>query len=205
MDVLSLARTPNEEQRKSKENMILDNARLIFCRKGYLNVTMKDIIEECGISRGGIYVYFSSVLEIYHAVVLRRNKSKFDAVRKSIEEDVEFFSLLDSYFATQKERLLHMENSLLRSMYEYLFSRSGEEDHEFRIAQLENIRSSLWEVFQLGVRQNAIKDENIAILVNNFMFTIEGLSVLALMGGLTEKDLDDQFSLMKSMLVQERR
>lgn len=198
-----MGRTPNEEQRKTKEGMILDSARLVFCRKGYLDVTMKDIIEECGISRGGIYLYFSSVEEIYRAVVARRNKSKFEAIRKSIEEDVEFFSLLDSYFETQKDRLLHMENSLLRSMYEYLFSRTGGKDQEFRSSQLENIRSSVLEILRLGVHQNVIQDNNIAALASNFMFVIEGLSVLALIGGLTEQDLDEQFSLMKSMLKQE--
>lgn len=200
-----MARTPNDEQRMLKEATILDSARLVFCRKGFLDVTMKDIIEECGISRGGIYLYFSSVKEIYRAVVARRNKSKFEAIQKDIEKNVEFFSLLDSYFATQKDRLLHMENSLLRSMYEYLFSRTGGENQEFRISQLENIRKSVLEMLQLGVRQKAITDKNIAVLASNFMFTIEGLSVLALMGGLTEKDLDDQFSLMKRMLWQEGR
>ena len=201
----TLARTPNEKQRRAKEAKILDSARLVFCRKGYLDVTMKDIIEECGISRGGIYLYFSSVEEIYREVVARRNKSKFEAVRKSIEENVEFLSLLDSYFATQKERLLHMENSLLRSMYEYLFSREGGDDRAFRSAQLENIRRSVLEILRLGVRQNAIRDENIPVLADHFMFVIEGLSVLALVGGLTEQNLDDQFSLMKSMLRQEGR
>ena len=196
---------PNEEQRRAKEAAILDSARLVFCRKGFLDVTMKDIIEECGISRGGIYLYFSSVKEIYRAVVARRNKSKFETIQKSIAENVEFFFLLDSYFAAQKERLLHMENSLLRSMYEYLFSRTGGEDREFRIAQLENIRSSVLEMLQLGVRQNAISGENTTQLASHVMFTIEGLSVLALMGGLTEKDLDDQFDLMKRMLRQEGR
>lgn len=195
-----MARTPNEERRKAKEDMILDKARLVFCRKGFLDVTMKDIIEECGISRGGIYLYFSSVEEIFWAAVTRRNVSKFEAVRRSVEENTAFFTLLDTYFATQKQRLLHMENSMLRAMYEYLFTHRDGADKKLRTSQLENIRTTILEILRLGERQGAIAHRNISALAENFMFVIEGLSVLALLGGLTEEHVDTQFLLMRSLV-----
>ena len=193
--------TPNDERRKAKQELILEKSRLVFCRKGFLNVTMKDIIEECGISRGGIYLYFSSVEELFQAVLARRYKSKFESIRKSVEENMDFFSLLDSYFATQKQRLLHMEDSLLRAMYEYMFTHQDTGELKFRASQLDNVRNSISEILYLGVRQGAIRDKNIPVLAENFMFVIEGLSVLALIGGLTEIQLDEQFTLMKQMLL----
>ena len=72
-----MPRTPNAKQRESKKVKILESARRVFCRKGYLDVTMQDIIDECGISRGGIYLYFTSVDEIFQEVITTRNKTKF--------------------------------------------------------------------------------------------------------------------------------
>lgn len=48
-----------------KKLVILNNARKVFSKKGFSAVTMQDIIEACGISRGGIYLYFTSVDDIF--------------------------------------------------------------------------------------------------------------------------------------------
>ncbi|MGD9560598.1 MAG: phosphopantothenoylcysteine decarboxylase, partial [Oscillospiraceae bacterium] len=53
----------------------------------------------------------------------------------------------------------------------------------------------------LGVQQKAIRYEHIPQLADNFMYTIEGLSVQALLGGLTEQHVDGQFELMKGTLL----
>ena len=44
-----------------KRELILDSAKQVFIQKGFNRVTMKDIIEKCNISRGGIYLYYSTV------------------------------------------------------------------------------------------------------------------------------------------------
>ncbi|MEN2768478.1 TetR/AcrR family transcriptional regulator [Ornithinibacillus xuwenensis] len=195
-----MARTPNVARRQNKREAILESARNVFCRKGFNNVTMKDIIEECGISRGGIYLYFKSVDDIFIEVVNQRNSHKFEDIRKSVKEGVSFPELLDSYFVTQKNRLLHMEESMLRSMYEYFFTHKSAEDRKFQQAQLEHVKSTIMEILTLGVHQGILRDENINSLAENFMFLIEGLSVLALIGSLTEDRIDAQFSLIKVML-----
>ena len=37
-----------------KKKLIVERARRVFMEKGYKEVTMKDIVEECDISRGGL-------------------------------------------------------------------------------------------------------------------------------------------------------
>ena len=46
------------EKSVQKRNYIIEKAREVFSQKGYLTVTMKDIVEACEISRGGLYLYF---------------------------------------------------------------------------------------------------------------------------------------------------
>ncbi|MGK0552918.1 TetR/AcrR family transcriptional regulator, partial [Enterococcus faecalis] len=52
-----------------KREAILENARNVFSRQGLIDVTMQDIIDECQISRGGLYLYFDSVDAIFMEVV----------------------------------------------------------------------------------------------------------------------------------------
>lgn len=196
-----MTRVTNEAMRKAKYELILENARLVFCRKGYAGVTMKDIIEECGISRGGIYLYFSSVEEIFKDVVLSRERRKFEGIRDSVHQNIDFIELLDAYFLTQKQRLLNMNESLLRAMYEYHFTHKSEADFAFREAQVDNIRKTLEEMLTLGVKQEYVVNQDLDILRDHMMFMIEGLSVYSLLGGLTESNVDDQFHQLRSMIL----
>ena len=52
-----------------KKRYILETARTVFKEKGYKNVTMKDIVDACQISRGGLYLYFPNTREIFLEVL----------------------------------------------------------------------------------------------------------------------------------------
>ena len=87
---LNIPQPINEKQREAKNNMILESARHVFCRKVFLNVTMKDIISEYKIRRGGIYLYFSSTDEIFQEVVTNRNRAKFLIIRTAADKNEPF-------------------------------------------------------------------------------------------------------------------
>lgn len=53
---------------KSKEN-IIKNAFILFLKKGFKQVTIKDIIEKTGLSKGAIYHHFASKEDIYKATL----------------------------------------------------------------------------------------------------------------------------------------
>ena len=43
-----------------KRKYIVEKAKSVFGKNGYRAVTMKDIVDVCEISRGGLYLYFAS-------------------------------------------------------------------------------------------------------------------------------------------------
>ena len=98
--------TTAEKKKQQKRDLILESAKVVFSKKGLIDATMKDIIEECGISRGGIYLYFRSVDEIFLAVLEQRSKRKFDDVREMIMEQVPFETILNKYFSDHRNRSL---------------------------------------------------------------------------------------------------
>ena len=201
-----MANMTNPERRKAKREAILDSARTVFCRKGLIGVTMKDIIEECGISRGGIYLYFDSVDAIFVETVKQRTNRKSDSIRQAIKDNMPFDELLNAYFVGHKDRLLnYMGNSMLRSMYEYFFTHKAEEDQKFQQEQLAHVKLTICEILQLGVRQGVLRNHAMDEIAENFMFVIEGLSVLALIGGITEEHIDRQINIMCSLLPRENR
>jgi AcrR family transcriptional regulator len=189
------------EKKRRKREAILESARKIFSQKGLIDVTMQDIIDECQISRGGIYLYFDSVDAIFIEVVNQRTNRKFDGIRSAIKENVPFDRLLEQYFQEHKERLLyHIGDSMLRAMYEYYYTHKTIEAHQFQQKQLQATRETIHEILKLGVRQAVLHDQNLANIAENYMFVIEGLSILALTGDISATKIDNQFAIMKSLL-----
>lgn len=196
-----MASISNETRKKMKREAILEGARAVFSRKGLIDVTMKDIIDECGISRGGIYLYFDSVDTIFTSVLKERNTRKFDGIRSAIKENQPFEKLLDDYFAEHKDRLLnHVGNSLLRATYEYYYTHSSEKDYAFQQAQINSSQQTIYEILKLGVEQGILENQKLEDLAETFMLLIEGLGVLAITGTITEKRIDDQIEMMQFML-----
>ena len=195
-----MARPIDEVNREIKQEQILETAREVFCKKGFINVTMTDLIEASGMSRGGFYFYYQSVGEVFRNVVDRRKSSKFAAVLQSIESNPPFEELIDHYLALQKKRLLNLETSLIRALYEYLFTNQSPRDVAFRKGQKNNILETVNSILELGVRQNILNPAKTDLLAEHFMYTIEGLNVMALFQGLDSDTVDRQFSLLKQLL-----
>ena len=57
------------EKSVQKKRYIVEKARDVFMEKGFKKVTMKDIVEACDISRGGLYLYFESTSQIFMEVL----------------------------------------------------------------------------------------------------------------------------------------
>ncbi|MFD0897151.1 TetR/AcrR family transcriptional regulator [Loigolactobacillus binensis] len=191
----------NEERKQIKRAAILEGARQVFSRKGLLAVTMKDIIDECGISRGGIYLYFDSVDAIFIAVIGQRSSRKFDGIRADIRANYPFDDLLAKYFAEHKDRLLnHVGSSLLRATYEYYYTHNTAADHAFQQAQINASQQTIYAILELGVTQNVLRAQRLTELAETFMLIIEGLSVLAITGAITAQRIDDQIEMMQAML-----
>lgn len=190
-----------KDKKQQKREAIIESAKVVFSQKGLIDATMKDIIEECGISRGGIYLYFNSVDEIFLAVLEQRARRKFDDVRKMIANQVPFETILDQYFADHRDRLLHsISDSMLRAMYEYYYTHKTAASSSLQEAQLTETKRTIHEIFQVGVAQQVLKDEDLDVIAENYMFVIEGLGILALTGHINETMINNQFTMMRRLL-----
>lgn len=190
----------SEEKRK----LILAKAELVFIRKGFRSVTMKDIIEECRISRGGIYLYYSSVAEIFMEVVLRHNQINLMAAQRSAKGKQCFETMLNHYLLMQKDRLLHMENSLLPAMLEFFMANKDDAGKAFCAGTFDILGNAIQEVMNRGAEEGYIDRADIRVQADQLLYLIKGLETLAITGDITEALLDIQFEFYKQNLLRKR-
>ena len=109
------------EKSVQKKRYILETARKVFVDKGFKRVTMKDIVEACDISRGGLYLYFDSTSQIFLEVIKMESEEADDVFSGKITEDATAADILILFLQEQKKELLRKKDTLLQATYEFYF------------------------------------------------------------------------------------
>jgi AcrR family transcriptional regulator len=73
---------------KQRETEIIEAAIALFQRDGYKNVTMSDIAAETNISKGAVYLYFSSKEVLMTAIQAHLLESLKQYYVKLLEKDI---------------------------------------------------------------------------------------------------------------------
>lgn len=187
-----------------KKNYILETARKVFQEKGYKQVTMKDIVDACEISRGGLYLYFSSTAEIFEALLKQEQESEpEDAFGEGIPQEATAADVLALFLKEQKRELLSKKNSLTVAIYEYYFENKLPAKQNYLKKQFDIALFVLEKLILEGVSTGEFYCEDPHGAASNMMYVLEGLRVAARTRGITEAAVDKEILYMMSGLITE--
>lgn len=184
-----------------KRQFIVETARTVFMESGFKNVTMKDIVEACNISRGGLYIYFASTKEIFEAVLLLEQQEADDVFADNIAENFTAADILALFLKEQKKEILNKKNTLIVAIYEFFF--------KYKVPKKENILRKQFdmavkviEVLILeGISNGEFHCDDTKGMARNIMFIIEGLKISARTMGITESMVDKEFMFVLEQLI----
>lgn len=180
------------EKSQQKKKYIIEKARQVFIDKGYRSVTMKDIIEACNISRGGLYLYFPSTQEIFLEVLKQEMEVADDVFSTQVGEDSTAADILELFFAAQKAELLNTKDNLAMATYEYYYAHKPDGKDNFLREQFEAAVEALTQLIEMGVEDGELYCEEPQIAAEQIMYTIEGLKIGLLTMKVTEEEIDKQ-------------
>ena len=191
------------DKSNQKRKLILETSRKIFMEKGYKRVTMKDIVEACGISRGGLYLYFGSTGEIFTEVLQLESQETDDVFSGAITEDATASDILALLLKEQKKEILRKKNSLTVAVYEYFFeNRPAKRDNLLR-TRFDEAAAVMEKLITDGVESGEFYCEDPRGCARNIMYVLEGLKVAAQTMGITEKAVDSELLYIMQGLVTE--
>lgn len=187
-----------------KKKLIIETARKVFMEKGFKKVTMKDIVEACDISRGGLYLYFESTSQIFLEVLKLEAEETDDVFSNSITEDATATDILILFLKEQKKELLRMENTLTQAIYEFYFeAKLPKKDNVIR-KQFDSAVKIIEMLIETGVENGEFYCEDSQGTARNIVFVIEGLKILAQTIGITAEDVDREIKfILNSLGVEE--
>ena len=192
------------EKSEQKREFILKQAKEVFARKGFRTVTMKDIVEACEISRGGLYLYFGSTEEIFKAILLSELEQGGEDVTGHLTKDSTMADILMLFLKEQKKMILRKKQDITIATYEYLFAHKPEKKTDNVVHnQFEKGVMVLTKILEEGVRQGEFYCENAKVEATNIMYVLEGMKLCAKTFGLSENKVDQELLYLVSGLVME--
>ena len=194
------------EKTAQKKQFIIEKAREVFTARGFRNVTMKDIVEACEISRGGLYLYFSSTEELLLAVLNEedeRNKKDEEYTGEQLKT-ASAAELLLLFFKEQKKEILRKKNNLTVAKYEYAFECREEGKTNSIKKDFETAALVLEKLLERGNESGEFSCVDPRGEASSIMFSIEGMKICARTMGISEKRVDREllFLLKKFMVVE---
>ena len=178
------------EKSIQKRKFILETARKVFVEKGFKKVTMKDIVEACDISRGGLYLYFESTSQIFQEVLKLESQEGDDLFSDSIKEDSTAADILMLFLREQKKELLRKNDTLTQAIYEFYFENQLPKKENRLKKQFDSAVKIIQSLIEAGVENGEFYCEDPSGCARNIMFVLEGLKICAQTIGVTPEMVD---------------
>lgn len=184
-----------------KRQLILDSAAKVFASKGYKAVTMKDIVEESDISRGGLYLYFSSVEEVFLAVLEMLERTADEEISTEAFENATGGEILLWFLKMQKKEILGKKGSLTVAKYEYAFSCADKKKTVFLKKDMDKAVLVLQNILERGTEAGEFACFDPKSEARDMMYAIEGMKLLSCTTGISEKRVDSEFLHMMERII----
>ena len=190
------------EKSAQKKQHILDSARKVFVEKGFKDVTMKDIVEACEISRGGLYLYFDNTEQILLEILQMEAEEADDLFTGHISEEDTAADILTLFLKEQKKELLQKKDNLTVAVYEYSFAHQSTDKNNMMRRQFDAGVKVLEKLIEAGIASGEFYCENPKGAASNIMYVLEGMKINAQTFGVTEKMVDEQLLyIMQGLIV----
>jgi AcrR family transcriptional regulator len=197
----------SDEHKEQRRQQILEAAKRVFIRMGYEAATLKDIVQEAGMSRGWIYLYFQTKEEIYTALMEKHDQETegiFDALLAGCSS---VWEALERMLQHEKEELTHIQSGMAPVFYEYFVT--GWRDvskREWLVQRVEKTMRKLVQFLQVGVDRGEFSPALPLELIAKVMASqFEGIMIHTLALGPKHADayrqLDVLIAHMKSLLL----
>lgn len=157
------------------QKFICQEAYKLFAKRGYKDVTMQDICEKTGLSRGGLYRHFNSTKDIFLEIINQSLNSQQDEFQSKIEANIPASHILDEVLKRYEKEMIDSKNSLSLAIYEF-FSNPEISKSVNSISKQYSISKEMWiALIEYGQKTGEFKNVEPEEIYNLIVFSYQGV------------------------------
>ena len=193
-----------KRERENRKNAILKAARKLFFEKGFRSVTVESIARKADLSKGSIYLYYSSKEEIYSQILLKDIDKFHDRVADILQDSsgasealIRLAEIYVNYFLNDRE--------LFRILMNFMIHNNGMNlpaDLNIHIIKTMNRAIDVFEqILKFGMEKGEFPpDTNLRLNRNAIWGLLNGIIALHLFTGKEAKRAETIRSTIKTSL-----
>ena len=157
---------------KTKQD-IREKAYQLFAEKGFKDVTMKDICELTGLSRGGLYRHYESTGQIFLEIVNAFSNKQKNEVFSKIEQHIPATAILEELLSKYACEMINYQNSISLAVYEFYSNPAVSKENNSVKKQYEISKSTWIELINYGIGTKEFNSVNPESIFNVIIFAYQ--------------------------------
>ena len=180
---------------------ILQCAQSLFSQKGYCAVTMQDICEASGFSRGGLYRHYASTEDIFVDIIRREQADAYNELQRAKALGVGPERIMRHFLRARMRWVCGEERSFDVAVSE--FAANSELGRKALAVRAEESIGVLTELIEWGNREEIFRCAQAEDTAKHILWLTEGMSRHSSLLPVTEEDIQQQLALIRCLLGQE--
>lgn len=181
--------------------IIKDKAYKLFAEKGFKEVTMKDICQATGMSRGGLYRHYDSTEQILNEILSSFTSMEINELNSKIESGISAVLILNEILEKYKKEMSDSENSLTLAINEYFSSREINEQDNF-IVKKYNESCEFWKtLISYGITRKEFNAVDYLSVFELIIFSYQGVRMYSRLIHLDKNTPERITQQIKNLLI----
>lgn len=155
-------------------NRILGVADDLFTSKGFSAVTMIEICQRAGLSRGGLSRYYSSTSDVLKGVIIKRGQDALYEYNEMVVSHISPSEMVFNFIIKKLERMSQKQSTIDKAVIEFVASGRG--GSEFAYENAETHVRILASIIRSGQEQGAFIDVDSNDLARSILWEIQGMT-----------------------------
>ena len=152
-------------------DFILKKSYALFVRKGFKQVTMKDVCEITGMSRGGLYSHFSSTGEIFEAMLKEMTQKDQLGFQREIKNGIPAVTIMDNALYLLEREMGDSDASLSEAIFEF-----SETVDSNIMTELNEISVKNWSaLIRYGIKTGEFNNVDVTEIVSILLYSYQGI------------------------------
>ncbi len=172
-----MARLINLQQYAARRNQILDAAQRLVYSKGFERMTIQDVLNELGISKGAFFHYFTSKNDLLEALIERMVEQILTSLEQVVfDPSLSATQKLESYFSSALKWKTARKDFLLRILQAWYLDENAVVRQKTLNRSIERITPYLAQILEQGNKEGCWQIAHPKEMVKMMMYVLQGLS-----------------------------
>lgn len=154
---------------------ILTKAYQLFAEKGFKDVTMKDICEQTGLSRGGLYRHYESTEQIFLEIVNHFSDRQREKISAQTARQTPASVILDNLLSVYEREMADSENSLSLAICEFFSDPTVSKTDNSVRRQYALSRAAWTDLIRYGISTNEFVPVDPESVFHMILFAYQGV------------------------------